>query len=142
MPRADSPKYNYAAKTGTADTLSAASVVGGNAIDPGRCEKGSLSALVEVLADTNTFTWTAQWQVSSDNSTWVNVVAPNNAANVTLATGTAGTDTKVTRAIVAPQEVWGWAFARLALITGGTTGAAIDTYSIGYCYRDLGAGSF
>lgn len=133
--RAPSPRYNVSAVTGNADTLTAGSVIEGNAVDTSRMSKGSLSALVSVDCETNTLTMVAKWQVSNDSSTWVDVALTNNAANVTLATGTASADATVTKAIVAPDAVFGWTYARLVIVTGVVTGNAVDTYSIGYCYR-------
>lgn len=133
--RAPSPRYNVSAVTGNADTLVAGSVITGNTVDTSRLAKGTLSALVTVDCETNTLTMTAKWQVSKDASTWVDVALTNNAANVTLATGTAGADADVVRAIVAPEAVFGWNYARLVIVTGVVTGNAVDTYSIGYCYR-------
>jgi hypothetical protein len=133
--RAPSPRYNVSAATGNADGLAAASTIAGNAVDTSRISKDSLSALVTVDCETSTMTLVAKWQVSNDNSTYVDVALTNNAANVTLATGTSGADATVTKAIVAPGAVFGWNFARLVLVTGVAQGTTSDTYSIGYCYR-------
>ncbi len=133
-------RYN-AHTTGTLnlDTLVAGSVVGGNAVELGdnaRQKARSLSALVVVDAETNTITVAAKWQVSNDGATWVDVAnGSQNAASVVLATGTAGADALVTRMIPAPESIYGWRKARLALVTGVATGAATDTYAISYCYR-------
>lgn len=134
-------RYNVSTSTGTLDTLVAGSVTGGTAIFMGNQVKKvtNLVALLTVLAETNTLTITAKWQVSNDKTTWVDVYTPQNAANVVLATGTAGADTAVTRALAAPDGVYGWQYARIALVNGVATGAAADTYSIGYCYRQLSA---
>lgn len=133
--RSPSPRYNVSAKTGNADTLVAGSVIAGNTVDTSRLAKGTLSALVTVDCETNTLTMTAKWQVSNDASTWVDVALTNNAANVTLTTGTSSADADVAKAIVAPDAVFGWTYARLVIVTGVVTGNAVDTYSIGYCYR-------
>jgi hypothetical protein len=114
-------------------------VIAGSAVDIGdnsRQKVLGLGALVTVDAETNTLTFTAKWQVSNDGTTWVDVAnGSQNAAGVALATGTAGADAPVSRMISAPDGVFGWRKARLALVTGVATGAAADTYSIGYCYR-------
>lgn len=132
-------RYNAHASTGTADTLASGSVIGGTAVimgDNARQKVKCLSALVTVDAETSTFTFAGKWQVSNDNSTWVDVAnGSQNAAAVVLATGTAGADASVSRAYPAPDSTYGWRYARFALVTGGTTGAAVDTYAISYCYR-------
>lgn len=132
-------RYNAHSSSGTLDTLVAGSVVGGTAVDLGdnaRQKVRSLSALVTVDAETTSLTMTAKWQVSNDGSTWVDVAnGSQNAAGVALATGTAGADAAVSRAIPAPDAIYGWRKARIALVTGGATGAAVDTYSLSYSYR-------
>ncbi len=136
-------RYNQFASTGTFDAIGIGSQKSGTAVPLGRINSRlrDLSALVTVDAETDTLTVAAQWQVSNDNSTWVNVAhAPQNPAAVVLATGTAGADAAVTKAIPAPNGVNGWAWARLALVVAGTTGATGDTYSIGYCYRQVVGG--
>jgi hypothetical protein len=138
--RAYSPRYNLSVVTGDFDGDAAGTVAAGGSIDTGRVAKGTLSALVTVDAETNTLTMTGKWQASYDGTTWVDVVAPNNAANVALATGTAGADAAVTKAIAAPDAVFGWMFARFVIVSGVATGAATDTYSISYCYRMLSSG--
>lgn len=132
-------RYNGSATSGTLNTLVAGSVVGGTSLDTGdnaRQKLRNLSALVTVLAETNTITIAAKWQVSNDGVTWVDVAnGPQNAASVALATGTAGADVAVSRAIGAPETVYGWRKARIALVTGVATGATADTYALSYCYR-------
>lgn len=132
-------RYNAHALTGDFDTDAAGTVQGGNAVDIGdnaRQKVRNLSALVTVDCETDTLTLAGKWQVSNDGSTWVDVTnGTQNAAAVVLATGTVGADAAVSRAYPAPDAVYGWRKARFALVTGGTTGAATDTFSIGYCYR-------
>lgn len=132
-------RYNAHSSSGTLDTLASGSVVGGTAVDLGdnaRQKVRSLSALVTVDAETSTLTMAAKWQVSNDGSTWVDVAnGSQNAAAVVLATGTAGADASVSKAIPAPDAIYGWRKARIAIVTGGTTGAAEDTYALSYCYR-------
>ena len=104
--------------------------------DNARQKVRNLSALVTVDAETDTITVAGKWQVSNDNSTWVDVAhGTQNAAAVTLATGTAGADTPVTRAYQAPDAVYGWRYCRFALVNGVATGASADTYTVSYCYR-------
>lgn len=132
-------RYNAHAATGNADTLVAGSVIAGNGVDLGdnsRQKVRSLSALVTVDCETNTLTMAGKWQVSNDGSTWVDVAnGSQNAAAVVFATGTAGADASVSKVFPAPDSVYGWRKARFAIVTGVQTGAATDTYSIGYCYR-------
>ncbi len=135
------PRYNQAAKSGNLNTLVATTVTAGNKVDTTRIARGSLSALVTVKAETDTLTITAKWQVSNDASTWVDVALPNNAANVALATGTSGIDAAVTRAIMAPDAVYGWHYCRIAIVNGVATGAAADTYALSYCYLPFQADS-
>ena len=132
-------RYNVYSSSGNANTLGTGSVVAGSAVslgDNARQKVKEISALVTVLAETSTFTWAAKVQVSNDNSTWVDVAnGTQNAAAVVLATGTAGADSAVSKVIPFPDNIYGWKFARIALVTGGTTGASADTYAIGYVLR-------
>lgn len=132
-------RYNVYSSSGTANGLASASVVAGSSVNLGdnnRQKVKELSALVTVLAETNTFTWAAKLQVSNDNSTWVDVAnGSQNAAGVVMATGTAGADAAVSKVFTFPQGAYSWKYARIALVTGGTTGASADTYAIGYVLR-------
>ena len=132
-------RYAAHAATGDLDTNAAGAVEGGTAVlmgDNARQKVRNLSALVTVDCETSTLTMTGLWQVSNDNSTWVTVTnGPQNAAGVVLATGTGGADASVTRCFQAPDAVYGWRYCRFAITNGVTTGAAVDTYSISYCYR-------
>ena len=95
---------------------------------------GTLSAQVTVDAETNTITLAARWQISQDEATWHNAVPSNNAANVVLATGTAGADAAVTKAVSAPSAVYGARFARVVIDVGVTNGTAVDSANVGYNY--------
>lgn len=132
-------RYNFSAATGNADTLVAGSVIAGNALltgDNSRQKVRNLSALVTVDCETDTLTMAFKWQVSNNGSTWVDVAnGSQNAAAVVFATGSAGSDAAVTKMFPAPDSVYGWKYVRAAIVTGVTTGAAVDTYSIGYCFR-------
>src|SRR5690606_32570380 len=108
---------------------------GGETLIMNGVARGTLSALVTVDAEEENITLTAKWQVSNDGATWVDAVVPQNPANVVLATGTAGADAAVTRAIQAPDVVYGWRYARAAIVNGAEAGTTSDTYSIGYCYE-------
>jgi len=100
-----------------------------------RVRLGTLSALVVVDAETNTITLTPKWQVSADSSTWVDVYQPNSPANVLWATGTAGADAPVTRVLTAPDAVYAFRYARVAIEVGVTNGLAADVGNIGYNYQ-------
>ena len=125
--------------SGNANGLATASVVAGNSVNLGdnnRQKVQELSALVTALAETSTFTWSVKLQCSNDASTWYDLAnGSQNAAAVALATGTGGADTAVTKVFTFPASVYGWKYARVALVTGGTTGATADTYSFSYTYR-------
>lgn len=131
-------RYNAHLLSGNFNGLTA-TTVGGNAVDMNdgaRQKVRNLSALVSVDCETNTMTMTGKWQVSNDGSTWVDVTnGPQNAASVTLATGTGGADAQVDRAFEAPSAVYGWRKARFAITNGVAAGNTVDTYAIGYCYR-------
>lgn len=132
-------RYNAHSSSGTLDTLVAGTTTGGTAVtmgDNSRQKVRSLSALVTVDAETDTITITGKWQVSNDGSTWVDVAhGTQNAAGVVLATGTGGADAAVTRCYQAPDAVYGWKKARFAIVNLVATGAAVDTWAIGYQYR-------
>lgn len=95
-----------------------------------RVGAGSLSARVYWSVFTIDMTLTGKWQMSSDNSTWRDVVGPNNAAHVVLQTGT-GTGAKY---IEAPGCVGGVPYVRFSLVSGAASGTAGDTYSMAYNY--------
>lgn len=134
-------RYNAHQSTGDFNGITAGNSVAGNAVflnEAVRQKASSLSAVVVVKAETNTMTLTALWQVSNDKSTWLDLAyAPNNAAAVVIATGTAGADAAVTKVFQAPEAVNGYRFARIAIVVGVQTGTASDTYTIGYSYRQL-----
>jgi len=129
-------RYNTQATSGNLSTLVAGSTVGGAAVNLGdntRTKVKDLSALVSVTAATATLTVSVKWQVSNDATVWVDLAnGTNNAASVVFTTGTSSI---VTKAIPAPSAVFGWRFARIALVTGVVTGAVGDLYALGYCDR-------
>lgn len=132
-------RYNFNPKTGNLNTVLAGVTTGGNALltgDNSRQKVRNLSCLVTVDCETDTLTMAFLWQVSNDNSTWVDVSnGSQNAAAVVFATGTAGADANVTKMFPAPDSVYGWKYVRGAIVTGVATGNTADTYSIGYCFR-------
>ncbi len=133
-------RYNASVATGTADTVVVGAAVTGNSLFlGGDSEKvKNLSAVILVDIETNTLTLTAKWQVSNDASTWLDLAhGTENAAGVVVGTGTGGADAAITKVIPAPDCIYGYRYARLALVVAGTTGAAVDTFSIGYSYNQI-----
>ncbi len=131
------------AASGTFNTVGAGSDVTGAAVFMGNIQPKvkSLSAKVAAKAETDTITLSAIWQVSNDNSTWVDcATSPQNAVPVVIGTGTSGSDATVTKVYPAPELVYGWQWARIALRVGVTTGAAGDTYALSYAYRQIVGG--
>jgi len=95
----------------------------------------SLSAHCVVDIETTSLTMTLNWQVSVDNSTWIDVAhASQNPAGVILGTGTGGADPSVTKVLPAPPSVYAYPYCRCGITNAGATGAAVDTYTIGYSY--------
>lgn len=130
-------RFNSSIASGTANGVAAGSAVNGNSLFLGgdSAKVTNLSALIDVDIETSTITLTAKWQVSNDASTWYDLAhGTQNAAGVVIGTGTGGADASIQRVIPAPDCIYGYRFARLALVVGVTTGAAADTYSIGYSY--------
>jgi len=130
-------RYNVAATSGNLNGITSGNIQAGTAIFMGNIvpKVKSLSSLVSVTAATSTITLAAKWQVSNDNSTWVDLAhEPQNPAAVVLATGTT---TIVTKVIPAPEAVYGWQWARIAVVVGVTTGASADLFAIGYSYRQV-----
>ncbi len=124
----------YLSIAGGSGTLAAAPVAGsstaGTAIQTGSLDRETVSCLFTVLAETNTLTLTAKFQVSNDNVTWYDLAGDaQNPANVALATGTAGADVAVSRALPLPPAALGWQYVRAAVVNGVATGAVGDTYA-------------
>lgn len=93
----------------------------------------TLSAEVAITAATASLAVYLKWQVSNDKTTYLDVAnTPSNAAAVAIVTGTAAATTKV---IPAPEAVYGYPYCRAVLYSGGATGSAGDTVSIGYHWQ-------
>lgn len=118
----------------------AGSTTAGTAISTANIEKGTLSCLFVVDAETNLLTLTAKFQVSDDNSTWYDLAGDaQNPANVALATGTGGADASVSRVIPVPTQVHGWKWVRAAVVNGAAQGESVDTYAFTFrCRRFSG----
>lgn len=110
-------------------------VLSGAAILLANVAPGTLGALVTVDAETNTLTASAKWQVSSNGTTWYDVVPTNNAANVVLMTGTSGADTAVT-AFVPAGDIYAWKYGRIQLYTGVGSSTTGDLGGATYSYRE------
>ena len=98
-------------------------------------ESDSLAAQVTVDAETDTVTLTAVWQGSNDNSTFFDIVQPNSAAYVIMATGTAGADAAITHIISAPIGAYSVRFVRVIIRVGVVDGTAVDSANVGYNYE-------
>ena len=121
----------------TAATGASGTTIAGPTLPMNDVHPGTLSALHYAQATTSTLTLTPKWQVSADGSTWRDVKLPNNAANVVLVTGT-GSAVASTVVISAPDAVYAWSYARLSVLTGGTTASTGDEYSTSYTYLKRG----
>jgi hypothetical protein len=131
------PQYHAtkSATTGalTANDASSAVVTAGAVTSWHVNEKRGLSANVAVGFYTLNLAVRGKWQGSTDNSTWVDYVPENAAANVTLQSST-GTRTV---AVMAPPAVLSKAYCRYGLyIVGSATGTASDTYTLSYSYAE------
>jgi len=133
------PAQWVTAPGGTGDFTSApvaGTTTPGTALSTANIAHGTLSCLFVLLADTNTLTMTAKFQVSDDQTTWYDLAGDaQNPANVAQATGTAGADTAVSRVLPVPTAAIGWKYIRAAVVNGVATGASIDTYAMTFHYR-------
>lgn len=124
---------------GTSHT-SGGGVVGGAAIGTTDVVFGTLTAYIDAVAKTNTMTLSGKWQVSHDNSTWVDVeldaasaVASSNTARI-LTTGT-GSAVEYKGALPAPKAVYGWRWARVCIVVGVADSAdPSDAWAYNYNY--------
>lgn len=130
--------FKGAAVTGT---LTAAPVAGtstsaaGLVLQTAQIEHGTLSCEFTLLAETNTITLEGRWEVSDDNSTWVDMPVQNNATVTVIGTGTAGADTAATKSVPAPGAVVGYRYVRPVVVNRVATGAVGDTWSMTLRYR-------
>jgi hypothetical protein len=118
----------------TLTSVTATSIAAGPTLLMSQVKTGTLSAKYVALAETNTITLSAVWEVSDDASTWVRCTGVNNVVPTVLGTGTAGADTAVTRQIDAPAGVYGKRYARASVLVGVTTGASSDLCTVTYDY--------
>ncbi len=126
--------------SGTFNGVTATSTVGMTTVPlgPDLRKIDDLAVQFTVLAETNTITLSLKWQGSLDGTNWLDIAhAPQNPAAVVLATGTAGADVAVTRLASPPGSAYAFRFVRAAFVVGVTTGAAGDTYSASYRWREI-----
>lgn len=129
----------WSSVSGGSGTLTAAPSDGdttaGTALATAGIKLGTLSCLATLLAETNTITLEAGFQVSNDNSTWYDLAGDaQNPANVVFGTGTAGSDTAVSKVLPVPSQVAGWKYVRPVVVNRVTTGGAGDTYAFTFYY--------
>lgn len=123
-------QVKVAAVTGNLNTIVAGTSTAGTVVRTELMEPGCLACEFTLLAETNTITLEARWEVSDDNSTWVDMPVQNNAAVTVIGTGTAGADSAVTKAIVAPHACVAYRYVRPVVVNRVVTGATGDTYSM------------
>ncbi len=124
--------------SGNANTLVAGSRINGGAVQMARVAFGSLSAVADCDIETTSLTFAGVWQGANlaNFSDAVDLAYDaNNPAPVVIGTGTAGADANIKKAYPCPSAGYGFKFVRFQLLTAGATGAAADTYAIGYNYR-------
>lgn len=134
-------RYNSAIATGNFTGATSGAQVNGSTLHIGELQRDIVDLAAHVIATvtmTNA-TVSVQWQGSNDASTFVNVAHdPANTASVAFATGVASGTTK---AFEAPNGVYGYKYARAAVVFGSTTaGTTNDAVSIGYTYRQVSPG--
>lgn len=95
----------------------------------------SLCAIVETDITTSTITVATKWQVSNDNTNWVDFRDKNGTTRTTVAA--AGTGSLVTTQYVQAFDGVNCPFpyVRIAALVGVTTGAAGDNVTASYQYR-------
>lgn len=122
------------AESVTADTamtgIAAGTVTGGPEIVTARVKQGTLSALVKLTAATATIALRARWEVATTTGgTFYPVMMPDNAPEKVAVIGTAAA---ISFVLQAPDSVYGWPIARIAIVNEVVTGQAGDKYQIGY----------
>jgi hypothetical protein len=124
------------AKATTALTGAAPQVGTGNTVLMSNVVPGTLSAKMALSCKTSNITQTPSWQVSADNSTWVDFKGVNNPAQVATAGGT-GSQVVTTIVLEGPPSLSGWRYVRAITTTavgvgdGSTSG---DAYTISYSW--------
>lgn len=120
------------ATTGTLDAVASGTTVGMTAQRTAAVRPGTLAARFELDVETDTLTVAAGWQVSVNGSTWIEHLDSylNAPTRVVLGTGTAGADAAHDFSIPCPPGWEGYEYVRPTLVTAGTTGATVDTYTV------------
>lgn len=115
-------------------TGAAPQVVNSNPVMMNDVSPGTLSAHINVLADTNTLTITAKWQVFDKGGNWIDVVnGSQNAAAVAMATGTAGADAHTLRVLPAPEAVYAYRQCRVVFTSGTGVGGGAGVDEVTQC---------
>ncbi len=135
---------NYQPKSGTTNGNPQGTMIGAATIDLNGNKSpdvGTLAAKVVVTAVTSSMTLAIRWQVSSDNSAWIDVLLPGSdvvaaLTDLVIATGD-GVGVSKTVVASAPRSVYGSRYSRIALIIGGADSAnAGDVYSVSYAFKN------
>jgi hypothetical protein len=132
---------SLAAASGNFNGGAAGTHLHGTALRLENVKPGSLSAYFDTTATTSTLTISGFWEVSADNSTWVDVSTLNNAALVAITTGT-GSAVTGDKVIPFPDGLLGWKYARATAINGVTTGATADAAVITYRWLNEQSGGW
>lgn len=122
----------------TALSGASATVTAGATVTMAVVEPNSLVANLYVQATTSSLAIASKWQVSKDGSTFYDLFGENNAANVTIVTGT-GSAVASTRRVSAPAGVYSYKYARLAIVHTGASAGAGDEWSNSYNWMKRGA---
>lgn len=133
------PKQNQKTSGVLALTGAAPQAANGTTLLTTGIEPGTLSVSLTALVTVNLLTYVGKWQVASDAAlTWIDCFPANNAAQVTIATGT-GSSVTHTRRIDAPAAAYGALYARYVVTTGAQSalGAASEEVTLAYNFRTL-----
>jgi len=115
-------------------TGAAPQVGAGNTVLMNNVMPGTLSAKIVMAVKTSSMTMTPSWQVSEDNSTWVNAKGFNNPAYVATAAGTGSTVT-TTIQLMGDMALSGHRYVRAIVTTAsGTADGVADAYSCSYSW--------
>jgi hypothetical protein len=134
-------RYNTPLATGNFTGATSGAQVNGATLHIGENQRDIVDLAAHVIATITMTSATVSviWQGSNDATTFVTVAhSPENPAAVAMATGVASGTTK---AYSPPPGVYGYKYARAAVVFGSATaGTTNDAVSIGYVYRQVAAG--
>lgn len=117
------------------NTVVANTITGGPALDMSLVEDGTLSARVALDVETDTIAVEVLWEVSDvagGAGAYLEVKPADSDALRVWGIGTAGADAAISAVLPAPQCVYAYLYARCSVRNRNATGAAADTYQIGY----------